>query len=528
MNNDRNYWMETSDEWFTFYKNVDTGEKKKNLEAGDIEVEETVNGYVPVIKEDPDTPDEKEKNSPENRFSIFQIKDEMQREIGFEPLERLQSRGYKVDRKNYIRTYEGVLKADRTLDDLYLQFNTMLPSDFMGHSMSVSDIIVTQKDGEERAFYVDRFGFSEVPEFLHSIDKELYKIGNRYVSLERKEEGIEYTIYDFDSLEKLYQGMTDDPDERMSGLMQKLVDELKMPGFDDLSGLYFHTDIQGNIQQSDIAIPLPLNTVSFRETINEIQDSSEKGTSRDPYKEGEKAVESYRKKTEKMYDPEQLQGLELAKLEAMSDFYVRGVINDYGLDVNVVDVFLFGGRSRGMGDANSDLDIMLVYYGEEKEDSLREIFSSVGNNISICDAKLDIKVFSVSEHKDLADYLNAAEQYLMVAKSKEEKAAEARKKEAVEIKEEDKALTSEALEEDNYNSIDGVPNNGYGERKKKEEEEITESDGGEKAENKIISIDPEKRESVRKLLKEKQAIVDSQKSGGEEPGQSLTPDEQRN
>ena len=48
MKDRRKYWTETSDGWFTFYKNVDTGEKKKNLEEGDIEVKETINGYIPV------------------------------------------------------------------------------------------------------------------------------------------------------------------------------------------------------------------------------------------------------------------------------------------------------------------------------------------------------------------------------------------------------------------------------------------------------------------------------------------------
>lgn len=34
--------------------------------------------------------------------------------------------------------------------------------------MSTSDIVVLHQAGEDHAFYVDSFGFTEVPEFLHT------------------------------------------------------------------------------------------------------------------------------------------------------------------------------------------------------------------------------------------------------------------------------------------------------------------------------------------------------------------------
>ena len=40
------------------------------------------------------------------------------------------------------------------------------PADFTGHSLSVSDIVVLHQDGTDTAHYCDRFGFSQVPEFL--------------------------------------------------------------------------------------------------------------------------------------------------------------------------------------------------------------------------------------------------------------------------------------------------------------------------------------------------------------------------
>lgn len=40
------------------------------------------------------------------------------------------------------------------------------PADFTGHSLSVSDIVVLHQNGKDTAHYCDRFGFSQVPEFL--------------------------------------------------------------------------------------------------------------------------------------------------------------------------------------------------------------------------------------------------------------------------------------------------------------------------------------------------------------------------
>ncbi len=39
------------------------------------------------------------------------------------------------------------------------------PADFRGHSLSVSDIIVLHQDGVNTAYYVDTFGFKQVPVF---------------------------------------------------------------------------------------------------------------------------------------------------------------------------------------------------------------------------------------------------------------------------------------------------------------------------------------------------------------------------
>ena len=52
------------------------------------------------------------------------------------------------------------------MESIYTRFNIDRPADFKGHSLSVSDIVVLHQDGKDTAHYCDRFGFSQVPEFL--------------------------------------------------------------------------------------------------------------------------------------------------------------------------------------------------------------------------------------------------------------------------------------------------------------------------------------------------------------------------
>ena len=57
----------------------------------------------------------------------------------------------------------------KVLEELYVQFNLYHPADFKGHSLSVSDVVALKRDGQACAFFVDRIGFKELPEFLEKM-----------------------------------------------------------------------------------------------------------------------------------------------------------------------------------------------------------------------------------------------------------------------------------------------------------------------------------------------------------------------
>jgi hypothetical protein len=99
-------------------------------------------------------------------FMIYQLKkgDEL-RNYRFVPHDLLHQMGLSVEKKNYNLVYSAPLENDTTLDDIFARFNIDRPSDFRGHSLSVSDVVVMSRNGKVTAYFVDAVGFNEVSGF---------------------------------------------------------------------------------------------------------------------------------------------------------------------------------------------------------------------------------------------------------------------------------------------------------------------------------------------------------------------------
>ena len=104
---------------------------------------------------------------PRDTFSIYQLKSGNETlDYRFEPLDAIRNNGLSVKPENYEQVYTAPLTEKDSLESIYTRFNIDHPADFKGHSLSVSDIVVLHQDGKDTAHYCDRFGFSQVPEFL--------------------------------------------------------------------------------------------------------------------------------------------------------------------------------------------------------------------------------------------------------------------------------------------------------------------------------------------------------------------------
>ncbi len=102
-------------------------------------------------------------------FSIYQLKDDDElRNYRFASFDELKKDDLKVEANNYELVYKAPLNENDSLDSIYNKFNIDRPEDFIGHSLSVGDVIIFEKDGECSSHYVDRFGFKELPDFLRN------------------------------------------------------------------------------------------------------------------------------------------------------------------------------------------------------------------------------------------------------------------------------------------------------------------------------------------------------------------------
>ena len=117
-------------------------------------------------------------NNSDDAYIIYQLKYEQETaKLLFQSVKKLQETGIPVDRQNYTAVYTGSLpsgwkRRSECLNRLYSEFNINHPSDFQGHSMSVSDVVGLKINGKITTHYVDNIGFQKLDSFI-SVDNPL-------------------------------------------------------------------------------------------------------------------------------------------------------------------------------------------------------------------------------------------------------------------------------------------------------------------------------------------------------------------
>jgi len=127
-------------------------------------------------------------------------------------------------------------------------------------------------------------------------------------------------------------------------------------------------------------------------------------------------VTLFREKTAQMYS---LPGeLTPEDVESQVRQYAQEIIDANHLDVEITDVLLGGSRCRGLGDEESDIDIILGYKGYFKEDALFNILNE--GVYQIDGLYVDINPISPIYTGSLESYLPDVERYLAEKANEEE------------------------------------------------------------------------------------------------------------
>lgn len=104
-------------------------------------------------------------------YAILQLnRSEEVQDLRFMSYDAFERQGQTPEINFYDTLYAGQLTTqvqDPTMicESLFVKFNTDRPDDFTGHSLSVSDVIALKRQQEVNYYFVDSFGFKELPGF---------------------------------------------------------------------------------------------------------------------------------------------------------------------------------------------------------------------------------------------------------------------------------------------------------------------------------------------------------------------------
>ena len=119
-------------------------------------------------------------------------------------------------------------------------------------------------------------------------------------------------------------------------------------------------------------------------------------------------VELFKEKTDKLFCISK--GYSARALEQIVREYIECIVVEYNLDVMLKEVVLSGSRCRGLEHDNSDLDFVLYFSGQMREDVLFDILND--EKFEIEDIKVDFNPIMEIESGTLDEYMLQVEKYL--------------------------------------------------------------------------------------------------------------------
>lgn len=144
---------------------------------------------------------EVKKETKEDSFIVLQCKDGCQ--YRFMPMNGPVAFIPRIE--DYEEVYSARLYGVTSLEDIFYTFNHELPVGYSGHSLSVSDIVITIRQGKPAAYFVDSVGFKQLCNFLpkdidpktEDEDEIAFNIADRNFLCQISSEGsLDISVYD--------------------------------------------------------------------------------------------------------------------------------------------------------------------------------------------------------------------------------------------------------------------------------------------------------------------------------------------
>ena len=223
-------------------------------------------------------------------------------------------------------------------------------------------------------------------------EKELaFQIADRYISIQETEGGYDYSIMGMDYKE-IDGGVYDNPDVSIRDALNNIVEDLKENPFDN--------GARGNIGDNDELIPIDYDGLMEKvEEANRIVPEILQGN----------IVENFKEKTNELFND--ICEMNPSEIEDAVKCHVQAKIDDYAIVAKVVGVAVSGSRCRGLERNGSDLDVVVEFSTNEREDDLFNAFNN-DDGMYIGDVKVDINPITPQQTGTLESYLPQVEEYL--------------------------------------------------------------------------------------------------------------------
>ena len=226
-----------------------------------------------------------------------------------------------------------------------------------------------------------------------------FRLADCYISIQEASGGYDYTIYDMDYRE-LDGGVYDNPDITIRQAFDEIVADLKEPTH--------RGTLEGSIQADDELIPIDYDGLMEKAGQAEMAHLGERIRKEVPEAEESRVIADFKARTEELWNG--INGQTQEDIELTIYAYLQSKIDEYDMDIELVDVAVSGSRCRGLEQDNSDLDVVVEYRGGETEDFLFNTFNEDG--LSIGGVKVDINPITEGKTGTLGQYLPGVESYL--------------------------------------------------------------------------------------------------------------------
>ena len=221
---------------------------------------------------------------------------------------------------------------------------------------------------------------------VKELEQMAFSIKDKFVSIQTCTEGYDYSVFDTD-YKLIDGGVYDNPNISIHAALKDVLEDF-------------------GLSEQDERIPVDYEELMEKTEAVEREQLNERIRAEAP--EADRVVADFKAKTEELFNG--INGQTQDDIEQTVWAYMQSKIDEYEIDVELVDVVVSGSRCRGLEKAGSDLDVVVEYKGREHEDDLFNVFNEDG--LMIGGIKVDINPITEGKTGTLATYLPGVESYL--------------------------------------------------------------------------------------------------------------------